>query len=29
MIVTQANGTFITVINKTSNNWYKMAKFLN
>jgi hypothetical protein len=28
MIVTQSNGTFITVINKTSNNWYQMAKSL-
>lgn len=25
MVVTEANGTFITVINKTSNNWYQMA----
>jgi hypothetical protein len=28
MIVNQSNGTFITVINKTSNNWYQMAKSL-
>lgn len=26
MIVTEANGTFITVINKTSNQWYNAAK---
>jgi RHS repeat-associated protein len=26
MLVTQADGTFITVINKTSNNWYQLAK---
>ncbi|HMS30745.1 MAG TPA: hypothetical protein PKD32_12905 [Saprospiraceae bacterium] len=26
MLVTEANGTFITVINKTSNNWYNLAK---
>jgi len=25
MLVTQADGTFITVINKTSNNWYNLA----
>ncbi|WP_201919788.1 DUF6443 domain-containing protein [Aquimarina mytili] len=25
MLVTQADGTFITVINKTSNNWYQLA----
>ena len=26
MLVTETNGTFITVINKTSNNWYNLAK---
>jgi hypothetical protein len=26
MLVTEANGTFITVINKTSNNWYQLGK---
>jgi RHS repeat-associated protein len=26
MLVTEANGTFISVINKTSNNWYNIAK---
>jgi RHS repeat-associated protein len=26
MLVTEANGTFITVINKTSNQWYNAAK---
>ncbi|HLV39853.1 hypothetical protein [Xanthomarina sp.] len=26
MIVTEANGTFITVINKTANQWYNAAK---
>ncbi|GAA3937217.1 hypothetical protein GO495_12085 [Chitinophaga oryziterrae] len=26
MIVTEANGTLITLINKTSNNWYQLAK---
>ena len=25
MLVTQVDGTFITVINKTSNNWYQLA----
>ncbi len=29
MLVTQADGTFITVINKTSNNWYQLAKPLH
>ena len=29
MLVTQADGTFITVINKTSNNWYQKANPLN
>ncbi len=29
MLVTQADGTFITVINKTSNNWYNLAKPLH
>ncbi|MGG5577257.1 hypothetical protein ACPDHL_07950 [Myroides sp. C15-4] len=28
MIVTEANGTFITVINKTANQWYNAAKTL-
>ncbi len=26
MLVIETNGTFITVINKTSNNWYNLAK---
>lgn len=26
MLVTEANGTFITLLNKTSNNWYNLAK---
>jgi hypothetical protein len=26
MLVTKQNGEFITVINKTSNNWYQLAK---
>ncbi len=26
MIVTKLNGEFVTIINKTSNNWYKLAK---
>lgn len=25
MLVTQSDGTFITIINKTSNNWYQLA----
>ncbi|MGQ8870598.1 hypothetical protein ACUTSE_17980, partial [Myroides sp. TSA_177.3] len=28
MVVTEANGTFITVINKTANQWYNAAKKL-
>lgn len=28
MLVTEANGTFITVINKTSNKWYNIARSL-
>ncbi len=26
MMITKQNGEFITVINKTSNNWYQLAK---
>ncbi|MPT35625.1 hypothetical protein [Flavobacterium sp. WV_118_3] len=26
MLITKQNGEFITVINKTSNNWYQLAK---
>jgi len=26
MLVTKQNGEFITLINKTSNNWYQLAK---
>lgn len=26
MIVTESNGTFITMINKTTNNWYNNAQ---
>ncbi|WP_035093563.1 hypothetical protein, partial [Aquimarina macrocephali] len=29
MLVTKADGTFISVINKTSNNWYQLAKPLH
>ena len=28
MIVTKADGSFITIIGKTSNNWYVQAAFL-
>ncbi|WP_157730209.1 hypothetical protein [Tenacibaculum jejuense] len=26
MLVTEANGNFITILNKTSNNWYNKEK---
>lgn len=29
MIVTEADGTFITAINKTQNNWYNKADFVS